>query len=252
MRVQIDHPQARQHNLQDWLDLHGLDKDTCSRLLAEIARESEKIPSRRSDADRRSLGLDPDSVWIKVVSAICQLLPDHQHVIEDTFQKSKKIAVSGRGKSRRALTIDNGPAAYPTILYSYFGDISDLFVVAHEFGHALQVRASEGVFMPPVMREVCAFLSEAALLSACSRESAFVVENSLNYWHKSNQHYLGHVAIILKKALKDTESRYEYAWNYPIARLLAIHISNGCSSDIIWKVFRADYSVEGVIDLLAK
>lgn len=251
MSVPIDHPQAKQHNLGDWLDLHGLDHETCLHLLDEIRRESAKIPAYRNNPDQQSLSLDPDGVWTKITSAMCKFLPEHQNVIEETFQRSKKIAIAGQGKSRKALTIDHGPAEYPTIMYNYFGEISDLFVVAHEFGHALQIRASEGEFMPPVMREVCAFLSEGALLSSCSSENAFLAENLLKYWHRSNQRYFGNLAIKLKCSLKNNDAIYEYGWNYPIARFLALRISANFSRDLVWSVFSGDYSVKRVLNQLA-
>ena len=251
MSAPIVHPQSKQYSLGDWLDLHGLDRQTCLHLLDEIRREPAKIPADRTKPDRQPLSLDPDGVWTKIVSAMCSFLPEHQEIIEETFQRSKKIAIVGQGKSRRALTIDNGPAEYPTIMYNYFGEVSDLFVVAHEFGHALQIRAGEGEFMPPVMREVCAFLSEGAILSYCSTQDAFLAENLLKYWCKSNQRYFGNLAINLATSLEDENETYEYAWNYPIARFLALRISANFSSDSVWRVFRGDYSIKRVLNQLA-
>lgn len=251
MSAPVVHPQSEQHNLGDWLDLHGLDRQTCLHLLDEIMGESAKIPAYPSDPVKQSLSLDPDGVWKKIISAMCRFMPEHESVIEETFQRSTKIAVAARGKSRRALTIDHGPAKYPTIMYDYSGEISDLFVVAHEFGHALQIRASEGKFMPPVMREVCAFFSEGALLAACSNENSFISENALNYWHKSNRRYFGYLAIELQKSLNNVDDIYQYGWNYPIARFLALRISASFSRDLVWDVFRGGYSIKRALNQLA-
>lgn len=252
MSTPVVHPQSKQHNLGDWLDLHGLDHETCLHLLDEIARESGKIPAHRNNPDQQSLDMDPDGVWTEIISAMCIFLPEHQNIIEETFQRSTKIAVAGKGKSRKALTIDHGPAKYPTIMYNYYGEISDLFVVAHEFGHALQIKASDGEFMSPVMREVCAFISEGALLSSCSNEIAFRSEDLINHWHKSNKRYFGTLAAKLRESLKNKDAIYEYGWNYPIARLLALQISARFSRDLIWSVFSGAYSVRRVLDQLAK
>lgn len=252
MSTPIVHPQSKQHNLGDWLDLHGLDHQTCLHLLDEIALESAKIPAYRTDPDRQSLDLDPDGMWAEIISAMCRFLPEHQNLIEETFQRSTKVAVAAKGKSRKALTIDHGPAKYPTIMYNYFGEISDLLVVAHEFGHALQIRASDGEFMSPVMREVCAFISEGALLSSYSKENSIGSEALINHWHKSNKRYFGTLAIKLKESLKNNEAIYEYGWNYPIARFLALRISGSFSQDLIWSVFSGAYSVRRVLDQLAK
>ena len=250
MRVPIVDPQLKQHNLGDWLDLHGLDHQTCLHLLHEIRRESAKIPDYRNKPDQQSLSLDPDGVWLKITSATCSFLPEHQNIIEETFQRSEKIAIAGQGRSRKALTIDHGTAKFPTIMYNYYGEVSDLFVVAHEFGHALQIRASEGKFMPPVMREVCAFLSEGALLSYYSSENDLVAENLLNHWHRSNHRYFDNLARKLKESLKDKEAIYEYGWNYPIARFLAIRILESFSRDLVWSVFSGDYSIKRVLNQL--
>lgn len=251
MSAPVVAPQSKQHNLGDWLDLHGLDRQTCLHLLDKIRGESDKVPACRSDPDQQSLSLDPDGVWRKIISAMCGFLPEHESVIEETFQRSTKIAVAARGKSRRALTIDHGPAKFPTIMYDYFGEISDLFVVGHEFGHALQIRASEGKFMPPVMREVCAFLSEGAMLAACSNENAFIEKNALNYWNKSNKRYFGKLALGLQNSLKNDDAIYEYGWNYPIARFLALRISASFSRDMMWDVFSGGYSVKRALKQLA-
>lgn len=250
MSAPVVQPQSKQHNLGDWLDLHGLDHQTCLHLLDEIRRESAKIPPYRSNPDQQSLSLDPDGVWTKILSAMCSFLPGHQSVIEETFERSTKIAVAARGKSRKALTIDHGAAKYPTIMYNYFGEISDLLVVAHEFGHALQIRASKGKFMPPVMREMCAFLSEGALLSACSIENALLAEDLTKSWQRSNQRYFGVLAVKLQKSLKNRDAIYEYGWNYPIARFLAIRISASFSPDLVWSVFSGGYSVKRVLNQL--
>lgn len=251
MSAPIVHPQSKQHVLGDWLDLHGLDHHTCLHLLDEIRRESAKIPACRSNSDQQPLSLDPDGVWTKIISAMCSFLPEQQKVIEETFQRSEKIAVAGKGKSRKALTIDHGPAKYPTIMYQYFGEVSDLLVVAHEFGHALQIRASEGEFMPPVMREVCAFLSERALFSSCSNEDAFLAENLLQYWQRSNHRFFGNLATNLQESLKNENAIYEYGWNYPIARYLALRIFTNFSRDSVWRVFRGEYSIKKVLNQLA-
>ena len=248
----IVHPQSRQHNLADWLDLHGLDHKTCFNLLDEISRESSKIPADRANVDPQFLSVDTDGAWTDIVSAMCRLLPDHQAMIDDTFLRSTKIAITGQGKSRKALTIDHGPAKYPTIMYNYSGEISDLLVVSHEFGHALQIRASEGIFMPPVMREVCAFIAEEAIFSSCSEENSDLAASLQKYWQKSNQRYFGILAEKFRNSLGSSENIYDYSWNYPVARLLALRISSRFPRDSIWGVFRGDYSIKRILEQLAE
>ena len=251
MGAPIDSTQAKQHTLEDWLHLHELDRETCHHLLDEIEREFAKIPACGDDPDQQSLSLDPDGVWKEITSSMCKFLPEHRSIIEDTFQGSKTIAIAGRGKSRKALTVDNGPDEYPTIMYNYFGDVADLLVVAHEFGHALQIRASKGQFMTPVMREACAFLSEGFLLSCYLDENSAIGEKLLHHWHKSSQRYFGNLATRLRSSLHNSAKVYEYGWNYPIARLIALRILTNFSQDPVWSVFQGDFSMKRVVSQLA-
>lgn len=251
MSAPVIPPQSRRHNLMDWLDLHGLDQRTCAHLLDEIEREFGKMPASRSHPGQQYLRLDPDGVWPIIVSAMCRFLPDHRSVIEETFERSEKIAVAGQGRSRKALTIDHGPEKYPTIMYHYFGEVSDLLVVAHEFGHALQIRASGGKFMPPVSREICAFLSEEALLSFCSKEDASLSENLHQHWQRSTHRYCGKLAVKLQESLTDENAIYEYGWNYPIARYLARRMFDDFPPNSIWEVYSGEYSIKNILDQLS-
>ena len=250
MNIPAHDIETKQHNLRDWLDLHGLDHEMCLHLLGEIRRASAEIPAYRNDPEQQSLSIDPDHVWMQVTSAMCEFLPERQAIIAETFQRSKKIAIAGQGKSRKALTIDNGPDQYPTIMYNHFGDLPDLFVVAHEFGHALQIRASEGQFMPPVMRETCAFISEGTLSSLDSSQGAPLGEKFLQYWCRSNERYFNNSAGKLRSVLRSDSENYQYGWNYPIARFLALQISENFSRDSVWNVFRGGFSIRQVLNKL--
>lgn len=105
--------------------------------------------------------------------------------------------------------------------------------------------------MSPVMREVCAFLSEGAILSYCSSENARLGEDLLKLWQKSNRRYFGTLARKLKESLKTSDAIYEYGWNYPLARFFALEISQSFSRDLMWRVFSGDYSVKRVLNQLA-
>ena len=251
MAALIDKTQAKRHSLGDWLRLHELDHAACLHLLETIGRESANIPVHRENPDQQPLSLNHEGVWTEVVSSMRRFLPAHQTIINDTFQGAKKIAITGQRKSQRALTVDNGPGQYPTIMYNYSGEVSDLFVVAHEFGHALQIRASEGRFMPPIMRETCAFLAEGALLFFRSYDNPGIGEKLLRHWHKSNRRYFQNLAVKFRLSLENSAQTYQYGWNYPIARLLAVRLLAGFSPDLVWNVFQGDFSTKRLVDQLA-
>lgn len=251
MSEPVDPAQARRHSLNDWLDLHVLDQDTCRDIVDAIECEAALIPARQRRSSQLYQALDPEGCWAIAVAAMREFLPDQQDLIEDTFLRSEKIAIVRGRKSRRALTIDHGPSKYPTILYHFHGDPSDPLVVAHEFGHAVQIRASGGTFLPPVMREVCAFLAEGALLSHCRNHDVVQYAALLERWQADDRRYLGTFSGKLRADLDNPDAIYDYSWNYPLARLIAHRISRDFSRESIWGVFQGDWSVPAVLNELA-
>jgi len=179
------------------------------------------------------------------------LLPDGRGFIEDTFENTSRILVDRGEAKRMAVTIDNGPAAYPTILYSYHGKPIELLVAAHEFGHALQIRASGGKFMPPLMREVCAFLAEEALLSHAREHHVNEYLHLATAWHHDTKRYFGPQSDRLRADLACPDAPYRYSWNYPIARCFAAQFSESCSRAWIWRAFTGEISVERALQVLA-
>ena len=240
--------QSRRHSLSDWLALHELDPVTCRRLLDAMTWEAAGEPAAHNSGYQ---ALEPEVAWLRTLEAMRDFLSERQSIIVDTFEMTEKIVIDQRDKSRKALTLDNGPTAYPTILYSYRGEPSDSLVIAHEFGHALQIRASQGKFVTPIMREVCAFLGEGALLSHTLHRNAAQYTYLVHVWREDNYKYFGAQRDRLQAALLRPDAPYKYSWNYPIARYLAIQISERCSRDWIWSVFEGESSVQGALRELA-
>ncbi len=243
---------SRGHSLSDWLTLHELDAVTCRRFLDTIDWQPAGAPAAHEEPNSDYPALDPEVAWVRAAEGLRTLFPEHQGVIDDTFEKSEKIIVDqGGAKSPKGLTLDNGPEAYPTIVCSYRGEPSGFLVMAHEFGHAVQIRASHGKFVPPVLREVCAFLSESALLSHTRQCDPERYTYLLQVWHEDNNKYLGAQRDRLQAALRRPDAPYKYFWNYPIARHLAIQISRCGSPDWIWSLFEARLSVNEILRELA-
>lgn len=250
MRGPPNRDPARQHTMADWLDLHALNRQACVHLLAAVARDAPALTRVRKTAQVRYEPLDPEATWALAISALRNFLPQQRQFVDDTFQGSEMIAIVGKRKSRRALTIDHGPAKYPTILYHFHGDASDPLVIAHEFGHALQIRASDGKFVAPVMREVCAFVAEGALLAHCREHDPPRYAAIHARWNADNRKYLNMFGAKLAAALTDRYSPYEYSWNYPVARHLAQGISRSFPPDAVWRLFQGDLSVSDLMHRL--
>jgi hypothetical protein len=250
MQKHADDLPGRRHTILDWLAVHELDLVVCRRILDAGPREVAKAPGHRAPALER-YALDPEAAWLRTADAMRAFFPAQRSIIDDTFQKTVKTLVDQRNKYGRALTLDNGPTTYPTIFYSYLGEPSDSLIIAHEFAHALQIRASRGKFVPPIIREVCAFLGEWALLCHVVHSDAAQYRRLYRVWNNDNNKFFGTEKHRLNSALLRPHTPYRYSWNYPIARYLAIHASQRCSRDRMWTLFEGDLSVRGVLRELA-
>lgn len=245
-------PQPRQHGLSDWLALHELDPPACRQVLDAIARQGlVDAPIDYVGAQPACHAPDLEGAWSRVVEAMHGFLPAQHEVIDDTFANTARILVDRPGTSRKAVTLDNGPRAYPTILFSYRGAPAEQLVMAHEFGHALQIRASRGRPVPPVMREVCAFLGEGALVAHARNCHAAHYPGLARAWRQDSRRYLGTQAERLVAVLAAPATPYTYSWNYPVARYLAIRISERCSRDWIWSAFAGHISLRQALQDVA-
>lgn len=235
------------HSLADWLTLHELDRDACTRILDAVTREAARKPAAGNGQASGSDFSDPDAAWLSTVDAMRAFFPAQQLLIDETFANTTKMMVDQGDRPGRALTLDNGPDAYPTVLYSYDGRPADALVIAHEFAHALQIRASGGRFVSPIVREVCAFVGEGALMSYTRSKDPAQHRGLVEAWHRGNRKYLGTDRDRLTSALSQPETPYRYSWNYPIARYLAIELSRRGSPDRTWTVFEGGLSVRSIL-----
>jgi len=246
-------PEARTHRLADWLDLHELSPFDCRRIL-KAAASLATAPAPQGQVSRADHKLELETAWHSVADSMRLYFPAQKGRIDDTFEKSLRMLVAREGRSRAALTIDNGPNSYPTILYSFAGEPADCLVLAHEFAHALQISASEGRFVSPIIREVCAFVGEWALVSYALATDAAQHRHLSRIWHTDSQRYFNVGKRRLIAALSQPDAAYRYSWNYPIARYLVIQVLERFSQDGIWELFEGHMSVAGLlrdIDLAA-
>ncbi len=231
------------HMLSDWLALHGLTTDICARVLGAAPSDVCAPFHANSFADSAPPAHDPGTSWKQAVAAVRTCFPAQRDMIDDTFENTVRIRVPHRKGAPRALTLDNGPARSPMILYTFLEDPSDTLVLAHEFGHALQLRATGGRFVAPILREVCAFLSEIAQLTYASNAQPEKYALLSRAWQRDNDRYFGAAKDRLGLALTRPEAPYTYAWNYPIARYLAIEVSCRWPADRNWGFFRGEISI---------
>lgn len=238
--------QGRRHCLADWLALHELDSVACRRIL-----EAAQLEATRKPAPQEMLGYykapDLEGAWQITIDAMRAFFPAQESLIHDVYANSSKVIVEQPDDSRKALTIDNGETAYPTMLLSYRGQPFDIITMAHEFGHALQITASHGKFVTPVVREVCAFLAEGALLTHTLQQQPKQFPHLSQVWLGDNLKYFGPQRDRLQAALSRPEVTYQYSWNYPVARFLSLLIPNRCSREWVWGVFAGETSLGDVL-----
>lgn len=121
-------------------------------------------------------------------------------------------------------TIESSTAG-PTLVMSWQATVSDLVCLAHEAAHALQSVMSSSGRMPPLAREVCAFLGELLLLRHAQEHDPGLASAICEVWETENESYLGTDLDALSEALSDPGTPYHYRQNYALARLAAVALA---------------------------
>jgi hypothetical protein len=236
--------QMAQHRMSDWLELHNVSAMACQRLIADIPMPQ---PSRIVTLTTWTAPCLA-AAWEMTQRAMQGLFPAQADIVTATFDHTEKTRIERSATRPRAVTLDNGAGAFPTIVYSYEGDPGDLLMLAHEFGHALQLRMSERRFVPPVIRETCAFLAERALLAATRIGDPLCYRYLREAAWADDARYFGRNRDLLEHALARPDTAYRYAWNYPIARYMAICIDRYGSPDQSLALFRGRLTVSDLLD----
>jgi hypothetical protein len=235
---------AKVYRLGDWLDLHALTIGQCEAVL-------HRTPAvRASNARARRCVISSDTAWFVAAHAVASTFPFAALLIERVRDESiRAFSQVGRAHSR-PFTVPAGPERRPYVYLNFRGRVVDLLTVAHEFGHAVQIAATDGGFVPPVTREVCAFVSELALLAWLRTTSPDLHRHVLAAWEASNRRYLVRDGKALALALKDPQSVYRYGWNYPIARILASECVKQLPPDQLWAIFENQIPLAGIVKFL--
>ncbi len=213
--------------IQDWLAFHSLDagqvESYCNFLSARF--EKSRLPQEFS-FDVKEYKLDfEESLQKFVLPSLIELLG----ATDGTAAKIKdlKIVLGSKGAHEiphAALDPING---FPVIHMHWSGSTSDLICLVHEAAHAAQMIMSGDSLMPPMAREVCAFIGELALIAFLDEKDKSIAAHMKAVWHRENMGYFKQDVVDLLKALKDGSMPYAYRQNYPIARwvALALHSS---------------------------
>ena len=219
-------------NMAGWLAVNRLTVDGCIAILSDMPAEPAVKPQQQEPISRSLKGslAAADKGWQVAHAAIMAALPGLASLVPRPNQVTLHAGPAA-GKPRAAFTLDRGPQAPPLVSLYFTGTPADLIALAHECGHAMQIMASHAAgtgVMPPLAREVCAFLAELTLLDHMALRDKETYGQLCTAHRADDRRYLGDDAERLRSALAngmaDREALYDHRWNYPLARIWASRI----------------------------
>ncbi|WP_323765114.1 hypothetical protein [Marinovum sp.] len=230
-------------NLQDWLALHGLTVQNCADLLAL----TPPMPAPVAPAGAAAAGLDGPALWALVASALAEALPELAPEIARTAAETVVNFAPDRARHPRpfALYIEKKAMVYVSCPLS--GGARDMVIAAHEFGHALQLHCIAGAPVAPVLRETCAFLAEELLPQALTGTAPEQAGAAAEVLVRSRRRNLGPMRRDLLASLAEGAALYDYGWNYPPARILALFMQRDAPASLRRAVFHGRVTVSELI-----
>ena len=232
--------------MSDWLDLNGLRHRSLSRLLRQISANASHLSG--ASAGKR-IPLTSDEAWQISASALSAYLPQAAVVADNIRANAPRDLKPSPNKHDRPYTQDRGPGQLPYVSCHYEGTPADFLAVAHEFAHAIQIAASERSVMPPLAREVCAFLGEHALLAHVAVNFPDLHPGLHEAMRRDDAIYFGGDRDALLGALSSQVSEYDYRWNYPVARHVARQVFDQWGHEAIWRLFSAGANAPAILEL---
>lgn len=222
--------------ISDWLAVNGLARERVLRYLAMIA-PVEVSPLKGATLPSH-LGMPVKEAWELCANAMRAAFPDLAVAINWIEAETPKCLQPKSAKHPKPFTYDLGFGILPFVSLHYQGRASDLLAMAHEFGHAVQIVASwasEEGQMPPVARECCAFIAELAIVRHSDvRFPQLVARHSAD-----DALYFGKARVLLENALRDEQIPYQYDWNYPLARRIAVELTQKGEAGRVCALYRS-------------
>jgi hemolysin-activating ACP:hemolysin acyltransferase len=224
----------RRHSMNDWMELHrGTGEQFDPRDVAELVERAMVAvdrPGKQAVMER----LSPQEALTMVASAVRNAFPTRRQIIDRVARTTVFDFDPVPGAS---FTLDRGEGRGPLVKCPFKGSAADLMTLAHEFGHAVQLVASQGRFVPPVLREACAFLAELFLLDDLERQGSPRHAPAAAIWQRDNVRFLGVDGRSLIAALGDGDRTYTYRYNYPLGRIVAHRAMAWLPEPLLWDLF---------------
>lgn len=236
-------PGAPKYSVGDWLNLHNLTQrealEYCSAIKSACRPEAANFPAPDSTVD---LTFDLGEALRELI------LPSLENSIGISGASgwdlsSVKIIQYESGKLDLPYTewSDNDNA--PVIHLVWSKSVGDLICLAHEMAHAAQMILSENSFMPPIGREICAFLGELAFIHCMRQHNATLYRALRSAWHSGSKYYFFEDTDMLVASLKKLSTRYTYRHNYPFALVAGMFLFSTRSPSELRELFAGGSTV---------
>ena len=226
-------------NLGDWLAIHELDRDELLKYLNDFSYPPDKI----NDINVPNLRVISGSeAWDMAAEALSEQFPDFKADLEKV-RTSCTLDFSAPSQDA-PYTLAGEGVGFSKVLMCYNGTPADMICVAHEFGHAAQNFFAQGNFIPPMQREIAAFISELSFLKFLAKSYPELEAPLKGAWNDDSEIYLREDLDQLVADCAATNSHYSYRWNYPLARLGALALFKTGSQKDLSRAFLAEMSLE--------
>jgi len=205
------------------------------------------MPASSGPANNVAVENEPEQVWGDCAAAILMRMPQARNASIRVISRCTTNFSPDPNKYPRAFTLHDGGNGEPYVSCPWTGHLRDMLNLAHEFGHALQIVASEQREMPPVTRETCAILAEICYLSFL-RDQAHPLHEPLHALVRLDMGpTFARSSNALLSALSDTHLKYEYHWNYPLARSIALLSAAHLDDVALWELYSGEITLPKLI-----
>jgi hypothetical protein len=233
-------------DFETWASLHGLTKQD----ILGCLRNCEKSycwGGVASNMDSKAgLSLSDGLTITKLIHGL--LFAKSQKEVNE-FNGTLQLIATRITKRKRSYsrTIDKkNQLAQFRIILRYSNKPADALNLVHEYFHCLQFYESQCVEIPPMFRELAAFIGELFFLKYISSNLPSAYAPIINAWRRDNRTYVLAYANKLLAAAS-SGARYSYDWNYPLARILSVVIFETMSRNKIAMALSNPSCLPGVV-----
>lgn len=244
---------------QDWLSLHQLNPNLIWHLLNLIEAggfhaliKTYLLDVEIADSNTTFVPASQSDVYHQYLkpALISYFEEENKETINNILSNKIKFT-NPENLEDLPFTLFQGKNKAALISMSWSGKEEDWICLAHEVGHALQLHLSISE-MPPIAREVCAFLCEMILLEHLKVNQNETYQKLLITWLNQNEFYIHDCADLLIDAINYADNQYHYYQNYPIAKIISILIYSSKQVTRVKQLFASGLESMGLINKLIK